>query len=204
MREQICLLHYRPGTVLTEKQLAEQYGVSRTPIRRVLQRLSFDGLIDIKNGVGNVVSDVDVRTFKEISDLRMGLAELMGRPSMGHVRQSEIERAERLLERARRLRDGCDYEEYASISNELAESLSSLIDNQPLREVTDLLHYRVARTWFSLLPSLDWDVVVDALEEEISQIIEAMRDGSMEKVGAVRCHYIARILTEISRYLMER
>lgn len=203
LREHICLLHYLPGTVLSEKQLADKYGVSRTPVRRVLQRLSFDGLIDIKNGVGNIVTEIDVKTFKEVTDLRMGLAELMGRQGPTRIPRAEIERAEVLLERARALHGDPDFEEYASISNEFAEVLSALIANRALREMTDMLHYRVARTWFSLLPSLDWDTVVDALEQEIGRTLDAMKQGDMAAVGEARRHFIGRIMAEISRYLTD-
>ena len=46
-------------------------GVSRTPIRRVLHKLEFEGLVRIKNGVGTIVTDIDLKTFKETYDLRM-------------------------------------------------------------------------------------------------------------------------------------
>lgn len=201
MRERICRLRYPPGTILSEQQLAQEFGVSRTPIRRVLLRLSFDGLVEIKNGVGTIVTQIDLKTFKEISELRMALADLMGRLSSGPVPRTEIERAERLLERARALRANPDYDEYACISNELADVLLGIIRNRPLREIMDILHYRVARTWFSLLPSLEWNDVVDALEEEISQTLEAMKRDDIGSVGTVRHYFMERILVWISEYL---
>lgn len=51
LRERILSLELRPGCVLSEAQLARDYGVSRTPIREALIRLSGEGLID--NGTGN-------------------------------------------------------------------------------------------------------------------------------------------------------
>jgi len=71
-----CLLDFPPGAVLSEANLANEFDVSRTPIRRVLHRLEFEGLVDIRNGVGTLVTDIDLQTFKETYDLRMRLAEL--------------------------------------------------------------------------------------------------------------------------------
>jgi AraC-like DNA-binding protein len=40
IRDRICLLEYQPGERLSEEQLAAEFAVSRTPIRRVLSRWS--------------------------------------------------------------------------------------------------------------------------------------------------------------------
>ena len=61
IRERISLLEYPPSTVIGENELAKEFGVSRTPIRSVLQRLNFEGLVDIRNGVGTVVTDIDLK-----------------------------------------------------------------------------------------------------------------------------------------------
>ena len=39
MRRRICLLDYQPGTRLNERELAAEFGISRTPMRDVLQKL---------------------------------------------------------------------------------------------------------------------------------------------------------------------
>src|SRR6266508_3857935 len=150
IRERICLIEYPPGTVLSEKQLAAEFGVSRTPIRGVLLRLSFDGLVDIKNGIGSIVTEIDLKAFKEITDLRLALTHLMGTLSPAPISESELATLEELLRRTRKLRKNRNFQEYARISHQLAEVLLSLIGNVPLKEMTEILHYRVARVWFTL------------------------------------------------------
>ncbi len=85
IRERICLLQYPPGTILSETELAAEFEVSRTPVRRVVHQLHFEGLVDIKNGVGTIVTDIDLKTFKDIYDLRMRLSEMMGELSPAPV-----------------------------------------------------------------------------------------------------------------------
>src|SRR3546814_17250695 len=51
IRERICLLGYPPGSRLSEDALALEFGVSRTPIRQVLHRLEFEGLVESRHGV---------------------------------------------------------------------------------------------------------------------------------------------------------
>ncbi len=79
IRERISLLDYLPGQRLSEEALAEEFGTSRTPIRRVLARLEDEGLLRSVQSVGTIVTDVDVETLAQTYRLRMELAELIGR-----------------------------------------------------------------------------------------------------------------------------
>ena len=45
--------------MLLEGVLAEEFGVSRTPVRQALQRLTYEGLIEVRTGVGSVVSPLE-------------------------------------------------------------------------------------------------------------------------------------------------
>ena len=58
LRDRICLLEYLPGQQLGEKELAEEFGTSRTPIRRVLGRLEAEGLIERRHGIGTIITEV--------------------------------------------------------------------------------------------------------------------------------------------------
>ena len=59
IRERICLLHYPPGHTLRRAELAREFGISRTPIRRVLQRLEYEGLVESRHGIGTIVTLID-------------------------------------------------------------------------------------------------------------------------------------------------
>ena len=52
LRDRICLRTYPPGSLLRESRLGAEFGISRTPVREVLQRLSTLGLVEVLNGVG--------------------------------------------------------------------------------------------------------------------------------------------------------
>ena len=101
IRERISLLYYPPNTVIGETELAGKFNVSHTPIRRVLQRLHFEGLVDIRNGVGTVVTDIGLKTMKEVYDLRMYLSELIAEPSPHEITKDHLQAMELLLERTK-------------------------------------------------------------------------------------------------------
>lgn len=56
IRKTICVTCISGETVLHETDLAQEYGMSRTPIRQILQRLSYERLVTTKSGVGTVVT----------------------------------------------------------------------------------------------------------------------------------------------------
>ena len=79
LRDRICLLDYPPGARLSEEELAQEFAISRTPIRRVLTRLEAEGLIGSVHGVGTIVTDVDIEELAQVYRLRMELAPLLGK-----------------------------------------------------------------------------------------------------------------------------
>ncbi len=203
LRRRICLLYYPPGTVLSEVTLAREFSISRTPIRRVLHQLEFEGLVQIKNGVGTIVTDIDLQTFKETYDLRMRLAELMGDLSPVAVTADHLAQMDRLIQRATKLQKKQDVEGYGRLANDLQETLSSLIGNAPLREVIELFYFRVARIWFTFLPKLDWTDIMLAQLDELKEMRDAMARNDLRGVGQVRRLHLHGILARISRFLVE-
>lgn len=56
LRKRICLEPPTASPVLHEQALAVEFGVSRTPVRQALQRLAYERLVEVRSGVGTVVS----------------------------------------------------------------------------------------------------------------------------------------------------
>src|SRR3546814_13418120 len=81
LRDRICLLEYPPGLRLSEEEIAQEFDVSRTPVRRVLARLESEGLVEARHGVGTMVTSVDIRGLEQVFQLRMELAVPTGRLS---------------------------------------------------------------------------------------------------------------------------
>ncbi len=201
IRERISLLHYPPHTVIGETELAAEFNISRTPIRRVLQRLHFEGLVDIRNGIGTVVTDIDIKTMKEVYDLRMYLTELISELSPRAITNEHIDAMETLLTRTKLMYDDRNSEAYGRLCNELHEVLVSLIGSDPLREITDNLYYRSARIWITFLPNLIWNDIISEQEIETSEMISAMKRDDIRGVVQVRRFYLHCTVTRISDYL---
>jgi DNA-binding GntR family transcriptional regulator len=73
LRDDILSWRLRPGTALSETELAERLGVSRTPLRAALARLALEGLVDTSRGRTGVVPDVSAASVAELFELREAL-----------------------------------------------------------------------------------------------------------------------------------
>ena len=56
---EICYLKHLPGDVLSEHLLCQRFGLSRTPVRSVLQRLEHTGYVTINSPKGTTVTTID-------------------------------------------------------------------------------------------------------------------------------------------------
>src|SRR5579872_1345650 len=63
MREMIVRGEFSPGERIREIPLSERLGVSRTPLRLVLERLEHEGLLEARPTVGFVVREFTIQTF---------------------------------------------------------------------------------------------------------------------------------------------
>ena len=80
---------YRPGDRLVESELAERFGVSRTPIREALQRLETQSLLT-RDGRSLVVAALDHNQMAELYAVRSELEGLAARLAAQHATEEEV------------------------------------------------------------------------------------------------------------------
>ncbi len=93
---------FRPGDRLVESELAERFGVSRTPIREALQRLETHGVL-ARDGRSLVVSSLDHDQLGELYVVRAELEGLAARLAAQHAAPEEIRVLWEMIEKDRDL-----------------------------------------------------------------------------------------------------
>ena len=112
LRELIVAGQLPAGTPLVQRDLAQQLGVSPTPVRAGLSQLEREGLVEVNATGRAVVRRLTREDFEEIYAARLGLEGLAARVGAAAVGAAEIERMHALLERLRRLAEEQDVDEY--------------------------------------------------------------------------------------------
>jgi DNA-binding GntR family transcriptional regulator len=200
IRDRICLLEYQPGERLGEEELAREFHVSRTPIRRVLSRLEGEGLLESRHGVGTFVTDVDIDSLAQVFQLRMELAELLGKLDPIPRGDDDLARVRALLVRCDKLLKKPDPKAYARLNMDFFQELGAMVGNAPLREISERLYYLTTRIWLKSVPHLNLPDEIEVFRREMADILQAMEVGDLEAVGHIRRSHISMSVKRMKRY----
>ena len=88
---------YQPGDRLLENELAERFGVSRTPVREALQRLETQSLL-VRDGRSLIVASLDHNQMAELYVVRAELEGLAARLAARHATEEEVRVLEGMVE----------------------------------------------------------------------------------------------------------
>lgn len=92
LREMILSFEIYPGTRVTESELAERFGVSRTPIREALQRLEAEGALVIRSKQGCFVRALDIAELTGHYRVRVALEVLAIQTAASYMSDRDLER----------------------------------------------------------------------------------------------------------------
>jgi DNA-binding GntR family transcriptional regulator len=108
LRDAIVRAELAPGAQLSENELAEQLGVSRTPIREALGRLRDDRLVEVVPQLGTFVSKISTQAVTDAQFIREALECAAVRPAAERVGDDGIAALEENLRSQERARAGDD------------------------------------------------------------------------------------------------
>ncbi len=97
IRARILNGDFRPGDRLREVELAEELGLSRTPVREAIRRLEQDGIVEHAAHKGAVVRLLDQSSITELYTIREVLEGTSARLAAQHASEAEIEALEEVL-----------------------------------------------------------------------------------------------------------
>jgi DNA-binding GntR family transcriptional regulator len=201
LRDDILSWRLAPGTPLSEIELAERLGVSRTPLRAALARLALEGLVDTSRGRTGIVPDVSPESVAELFELREALevhaARLAARrrdPEVFDALAAEFARAPEVLEHS-----GVDA--YYDVVAEFDRAVDDAIANPSMRGALDGVRTHLVRA-----RRLAGDNPVRLLRaaDEHRLICEAIRDGDEALAASATAVHLRASLTEILATLQSR
>jgi DNA-binding GntR family transcriptional regulator len=201
LREQILLLDLAPGSRLREEHLARHFGVSRTPIRQVLDRLEFEGLVEQGDGTGARVSALDPKELRDIWAMRLRIAQMVGEFMRIPKDQTILDRLDSIRSQLAEVKESRDLRDLGALYNRYHETMLSLIGNQALVRIHDLLYVQTARVWNQFLPEMDLDREIDVMAEEVGETMAALAEGSLQQVAEVRAEHMRRLLNRFNQQM---
>ena len=183
--------HLAPGTKLPEDTLAETYGVSRTSIRKVLQRLAHERLVDIRLNRGASVAQPSVSEARDIFSARR-IIECGAMPQIvAKATPAALDALRELVQREHAAQGRGDWRESIYLSGAFHVELMRLSGNETL---TDFLVQLVSRSSL-VIATFGSPIAASDRHSDHDDVIEIVAAGDAE--GAAR--WMDRHLREVER-----
>ncbi|MFT6452545.1 MAG: DNA-binding GntR family transcriptional regulator [Halocynthiibacter sp.] len=174
---------YKPGDRLVESELAERFGVSRTPIREALQRLETQSLL-ARDGRSLIVASLDHNQLAELYVVRTELEGLAARLAARHAAPEEVQLLRDMVEEDRALIG--DPEALSRANRRFHKQIHLASHNRFLVQQLDLVHRSMALLATTSLAVEGRDEIALAEHDRIVSAIEA-GDGDAAD-DALRMH----------------
>jgi len=143
---------YAPGTQLTERFIAEELGLSRTPVRHALARLASQGLVEEIPHVGVFVRKLEPDDVVELLELRRVLEAGAARMAALKMTPAQSEAVLKLARKTERLENAKDYVATRETEIRFHNLICTIAANGELAGVSD----NVRVIFFSLCPKTVW------------------------------------------------
>ncbi|HCQ63786.1 MAG TPA: GntR family transcriptional regulator [Rhodobacteraceae bacterium] len=164
---------YRPGDRMVESELAERFGVSRTPIREALQRLETQSLLS-RDGRSLIVASLDHNQLAELYAVRAELEGLAARLAAQHAAPEEVRVLREMVEDDREMVG--DPAALARSNRRFHKQVHLASHNRYLVQQLDLVHRTMALLATTSLAVEGRSETAIAEHDAIVSAIEA-RDG---------------------------
>jgi len=166
---------YPPGSFLSERQLADVLGMSKTPVKAALERLEMEGFISVSPQQGIVVRELSVREIADLYEIRAALESYTLRSLAGHLTAEQIGRVQANLDAQSQLRGSGDVAKGVELDATFHRQFVEFLGNgEILRVIVQLREkmQRVVTQVFRLCPTR-----IESSYEEHVAIAAAVKDG---------------------------
>lgn len=192
--DQILSGQFKPGRRLGEAELTEMTGVSRTPVREALRRLTREGFVEIESNRGAFIPEYTKRDLDEIFGMRTLLEGHAARRAASRITPEQLARMEEINAEFRKLiegdakRDGSAMvRDVTQLNWDFHEVILEAADNANLRKmIHQLARIALSARTFERLGEDGRKDSVNGHED----LIRALRAGHPDWAEAVMRHHV--------------
>lgn len=185
---------YKPGDRLVESDLADRFGVSRTPIREALQRLETQSLLE-RDGRSLIVASLDHNQMAELYVVRRELEGLAARLAARHATEEEIRVLREMVSEDNDLVD--DPTALSRANRRFHEQIHLASHNRYLVQQLNLVHRTMALMATTSLAAQGRGQIAQSEHDGIVAAIESRDEEAAEK--ALRDHISIAFMTRLKQ-----
>ena len=191
--ERILFFEFEPGELLNEKSLAEEFKVSRTPVREVLNRLQWEGLVRIIPRSGSIVTDIEFQKILYFFQIRLEHEAIIGRLATENVTDNQLKQMAEIKKECLNLFQNHTPKELMKIDFHFRDVLYEATGNPILVDISRQLYNLTVRLWYMRLKNKNtWKDEVQLMADEIESTIDMLKSGDTEQVAGLRQSWLRK------------
>jgi DNA-binding GntR family transcriptional regulator len=177
LRDAIVSGVLKPGERLMEIQLAEELGVSRTPVREAIRKLELEGFVIMIPRRGTYVADLSIKDINEVFEIRTALDVLAAGLAAERITDDELELMERILVQIGEYVDKNELEPIVELDSQFHDILYRACRNDRLVGIINNLREQFTR--FRTISMAFPGRIQNTLEEH-SRLVEAIASRNVD------------------------
>lgn len=196
LKRMIISGHFVPGEKIPERQLCDQFGVSRTPLREALKVLAAEGLVDLAPNRGAIIANLSQEELEQVLPISAAVEMLMGELACENITATQIEEIEVLQEQIADSYAKGDRARFVSVSQAIHEKIVTASQNPLLANIYDTLFFQIG--WTRLMSHLPEDAYAKLLDDH-EQILAALHNREGQRLAATLKAYFEHVLSAYTK-----
>jgi DNA-binding GntR family transcriptional regulator len=200
LRQEILTCSLSPGQVVSERELARRYDMSKTPIREALSQVCHDRLMHRLPGRGYMVAPITIKDIQDLFDLRLILELTVAERAAQHSSPEQIAVLKELSVVSYSLDDPESHINFLETNRAFHLALAETAQNRRLQDMLEGLLIEMDRLFHLGLRLRDSS---QEMVNEHKEVVAALENGDVDEVqDAIRRQIISskdRIMEAIMR-----
>ena len=186
---------YAPGEVISEGRLSEELGVSRTPVREAMSRLSHEKLVKEKHG-GTVVIGVTEKDVKDLFEVKRRLEVLATRKAAKNISEKKLERLKENVEQQEFFAQKGDAEKVRDLDTEFHDIIFQGCGSVTFETILSPIHHKMMK--FRRLSLEHHDRIMDSVAEHRA-LYEAIKEHDADKTETLILLHINHLYDNLKK-----
>jgi DNA-binding GntR family transcriptional regulator len=196
LRAEIVGMKLTPGEPIAEKELCEQFAVSRTPVREALLSLADEHLIEIRPQIGTFVARISLPAIRDAMVIRRALERVSAREAAARATVEDVRRLSGLLKEQERHTGRDGFFRFHAADEALHQAIADIAGHPNIWRVIRQEKAQVDRGRLLMMPQLRRRKLV---VEQHCRIIEAIAAGNPDAAEAAMDDHLKDVLPSFAR-----
>jgi DNA-binding GntR family transcriptional regulator len=161
---------------IIEKDIAQMFGVSTTPVREALLRLGAEGYIFIDSHRKTVVKEISYTELEDIFQVMAELDTIAIKQVVENIQPEHLQELEELTEQMEQSGEANDIEKYLELNTAVHNKIWDILPNKILQRTIEFVHGQLMRYTYSRITAFQEPAVLERSVQDHKKILRALKD----------------------------